>query len=112
MRHGAVTSTAEVGPRIHTAVTPSGTISLDVTLGVSYGWTAGENETVNASGTQIAGQEITCIIGNDGVLPRTITFGTGFKPLGTIIGTTTKTAVIKFVSDGTNLWEVARSLAL
>lgn len=94
------------------AVTPSATISIDATLGNIAKWTAGENETVNSTGTQFMGQELTLIITNDGSLIRTITLGTGFKPSATVVGTVSKTAVLHFVSDGTSFWESARTLLL
>lgn len=94
------------------SATPGSTVTLDVTTGNHAVWTAGENETVNASGAQFASQELTCIITNDATLPRTITFGTGFKPSATVVGTVSKVAVIKFVSNGTDFYELARTLAL
>lgn len=96
------------------AVTPSATITLThhAFTNVYAKWTAGENETVNASGTQVAGQRMTLIIVNDATLARTITFGTGFKPSATIVGTVSKAATIDFISDGTNWWETNRTLLL
>lgn len=96
---------------ISTAVTPSATPTVDLTTDAQvYTWTAGENETVAASGTQLPGRQITCKILDDGT--RTITFGTGFKAAATIVGVDTKVATITFVSDGTSLWEISRAVEI
>lgn len=91
--------------------TPGATVTLTLVDGVElYKWTAGEAETVNCSGTQKIGQTITCQILDSG--GRTITFGTGFKASDTIAGTNGKTATITFRSDGTNFYELSRTLAI
>ena len=68
--------------------------------------------TFNASGAGTAGQHLYFIITNDGTSGKTITFGTNFKPSGTLVGTTSKTATIEFISDGSSLWEVCRTTGL
>lgn len=113
MKWGAVLSTADVNVNSQQiSATPGATVTLDITTGTFAKWTAGEAETVNASGTQFAGQNLTCIIVNDGTLGRVITFGTGFKSIGVLTGTISKVGVIKFISDGTNFYELARTLLL
>jgi len=113
MKFGNVAANAEINVSSQQiAVTPSATITLDITTGSIAAWTAGENETVNASGTQVIGQRLTCIIRNDSVLPRTITFGTGFIAAATAVGTTNTTTAIEFVSNGTSFFELARTPAL
>ena len=94
------------------AAVAGATVTLTVTDAYVFTWTAGENETVNATGTQIAGQFLTCIITNDATLARTITFATGFRPFATIVGTVSKAATITFVSNGTSFFEVSRALVL
>lgn len=44
----------------------------------------------------------------------TVTFGSGFKPVGTLATGTTASRVfaISFISDGTNLYETARTAAM
>lgn len=105
---------ADVEQRETITVTPGATVTLThhEATNVYSKWTAGENETVNASGTQRAGQRMDLLILNDGTAPRTITFGTGFKPSATIVGTNNKLATICFTSDGTNWWETSRTLLL
>lgn len=65
--------------------------------------------TFNADGGGMAGQRITLIIVNDATSGKTITFGTNFKPkTSTLVGTTSTTSTIEFISDGTSLFEVSR----
>ena len=109
---GATTSTANIGLWAVTALTPGTTVTLTVTQGPVFTETAGQNQTINATGTQVAGQRIILIITNDGTSGRTITFGTGFRAASTIVGTISKAATIQFVSDGTSLFEVSRALVL
>lgn len=109
---GAINSTTKIGTQSTSALTPGTTVTLDVTLATLYTETAGQNQTINATGTQVAGQIIILKITNDATLARTITFGTGFVSSGTVVGTLSKSAIVTFVSDGTNLYEVSRTLAL
>jgi len=61
-----------------------------------------------------AGSEAFTIILTSGVSSFTITFGSGFKPVGTLAtGTTTgRVFVIHWISDGTNLYEAGRTTAM
>jgi hypothetical protein len=61
-----------------------------------------------------AGLTKTVIILTSGTTSRTITFGTGFKPTTTLAtGTTSaRVFVIRFISDGTNLYEISRTVAM
>jgi hypothetical protein len=61
-----------------------------------------------------AGSRRTILILTSGTTSRTITFGTGFKPVGTLATGTTSARVfaISFVSDGTNLYETGRTAAM
>jgi len=91
------------------APTPGATVAIDLTTGAkSFKWTVGEAETVNISGSQLAGQELTLILVQDSGSGRVITFGTGFKSAGTITLTTSETSVVSFRSDGTNFYETGR----
>lgn len=108
---GAILSTQSIPRNNTTALTPATTISLDVTLSTLYTWTAGQNATVNATGSQVAGQIIVLRITNDAT-PRTITFGTGFLAASVLVGTISKSATIHFVSDGTSLFELGRATVL
>jgi hypothetical protein len=75
--------------------------------------------TPNATGTFTttvppAGTLCTLIINTSGTTSFTMTFGTGFKSQGTLAtGTVTgKTFAIEFISDGTNLIETGRTVAM
>lgn len=61
-----------------------------------------------------AGHRRTLIILTSGATSRTITFGGGFKPTATLAtGTTTgRVFVLTFVSDGVNLYEASRTVAM
>ena len=61
-----------------------------------------------------AGCDAYTIILTSGTTSRTITFGIGFKPVGTLAtGTVTnKVFIIHWISDGTNLYEVSRTVAV
>jgi hypothetical protein len=94
-------------------MTYASTISLDVTKPNIHKTTttaAVGDCTINASagGTGI----IDIIIVNDATAGRTITFGTNFLSTGTLVGTISKTATIRFVGDGTTWYETSRTLGL
>lgn len=108
---GTILSTAEVGVAASSSPTPGATINIDASTANLFKWTAGENETVNITAGQKAGRVITFMIVNDAVI-RTITLGTGIVSAGTIVGTALKTSVSVFQSDGTNFYELSRTLGL
>lgn len=108
---GTILSTADLDKNALSAPTPGAAVSINATLGNLFKWTAGENETVSISAGQQAGRVITLMIVNDAVI-RTITLGTGIISLGTIVGTALKTAVVVLQSDGTNFYELSRTLGL
>jgi len=86
------------------------TYALDTTLGTYIaGATAAGNVTVNAATVLAAGTCLTMQFTSDAGGGRVITFGTGFRPTGTLTLTASKTHVIQFWSDGTNWVELARS---
>lgn len=91
--------------------TPGATMNLGASAGNLFKWTAGENETVNITSGQQAGRVITFMITNDAII-RTITMGTGIVSIGAIVGTALKTAVVVLQSDGTNFYELSRTLGL
>lgn len=95
-------------------MTYSGFILMDVTKGnVHITTTSGAgNATINASAGGVAGQEITIIINNDSGAARTITFGSNLSANGTLVGTASKTATIRFASNGTKFYETSRTLLL
>ena len=73
--------------------------------------------TANATYTTtvpVAGERRYIIILTSGTTSRTITFGSGFKPVGTLAtGTVSaRVFVFGFLSDGTNLYEISRTAAI
>jgi hypothetical protein len=73
--------------------------------------------TANATYTTtvpVAGSTRVLLILTSGTTSRTITFGTGFKTVGTLATGTTSGRVfaISFVSDGSNLYETGRTAAM
>jgi hypothetical protein len=110
---GSWKGTADLGGAV-VALTPSGTVALDSTLGNVFTLTPGEDETINVATVPATAQEIHIRVLTSGTTSRTLTFGTNFKSTGTLAtGTTTaKTFIVKFISDGTNFNEVSRTTAM
>lgn len=108
---GTILSTADVDKNGSSAPTPGAAVSINATLGNLFKWTAGENETISISGGQQAGRVITLMVTNDAIA-RTLTLGTGIVSVGVIVGTGLKTAVVVLQSDGTNFYELSRTLGL
>lgn len=108
---GAILSTADISANAVTVLTPGTTVTLTVTNNKVQTNAAAQIQTINASGAQVAGQELVLIISNDAT-PRVITFGTGFRATAILTGTANKAATVCFVSDGTSLFETSRSLVL
>lgn len=102
---GSILSTTNIPDSSINAETPGVTVTINMSSKATLRtWTAGENETVNITGTQLAGQflmmQITC-----DVLARTLTWGTGLKPsAATFILTSTKVTSIVWISDGSNFY--------
>jgi len=70
------------------------------------------NATINMNHGGQKGQEIYIRVDNDSDGNKTITFGTPFKVTGTVAGSTSVSAMLHFISDGTNFWEVSRTTGL
>jgi len=95
--------------------TYAATISLIISLVNVYKTTtidAVGNATINASNQGTPGQMISILITNDATSNKVITFGNNFKSSGTLTGTTNKTAVVSFISDGINFYELSRVTGL
>lgn len=107
------------------AATPHGAAAPVYTV-LANGATAmalGTNDTVKVTPTAnatytttvpVAGSRRAILILTSGTTSRTITFGSGFKPVGTLAtGTTSaRVFVINWISDGTNLYEAGRTAAM
>jgi hypothetical protein len=111
----------DVGPQ-----GPPGTAPVPVHATLANGATAmglGTNDSVKVTPTAnatytttvpVAGSRRTILILTSGTTSRTITFGTGFKPVGTLAtGTVTaRVFAISFLSDGVSLYETGRTAAM
>jgi hypothetical protein len=62
----------------------------------------------------VAGTRCVLLVLTSGVTSRTITFGSGFKPVGTLATGTTAARVfaIEWTSDGVALYETGRTVAM
>ncbi len=95
------------------ALTPGSTVALSCALGDVFTLTPAQSETINASNIS-AGQRVAIVVTTSGTNSYDLTFGTGFKSTGALStgATSGKVFTVSFVSDGTNLNEVARTTAM
>jgi hypothetical protein len=101
-----------IGNGAAVAETYAATVSIDTTKG--FHRIAGSNATAaastfNASTTGNDGDELMIEVTSDSGGTCTITFGTHFKPSGTLAVTLSHYASVWFISDGTNWKEQGRS---
>ncbi len=99
-----------------TAIATTAPATLDASLGQVFSYTPTQSATLNATGvTGVVGSLVYLVVTTSGTTSYTITFGTGFKTTSSTLATGTVTAkvfTITFISDGTNLNEVARTTAM
>ena len=93
------------------ALSYGATIAADMDDGNVFTLATTGNCTINASNGS-AGQGATFIITDDATGGCVVTFGTNFKPIGTLTGTADKIATVDFAYDGTNWYEVSRITGL
>jgi len=98
---------------------PVYTVLANGTTAMAFGANTAVKVTPTATATYTttvpaAGETRTLLILTSGTTSRTITFGTGFKPVGTLAtGTTSgRVFVVHFISDGANLYEAGRTAAM
>lgn len=105
---------------------PAGTNWVPVHTPLANGATAmafGTNTSVKVTPTAnatytttvpAAGRTVRLLILTAGTVSFTITFGTGFKTAGTLVTGTTaaRIFVVSFISDGVNLYEMGRTVAM
>lgn len=96
-----------------TALTATGTASLDPTKGTIFSVTPTGTLAINAASLQPGG-EIVIVVTTSGASSYTITFGTNFKSTGTLAtGTSSgKVFTICFACDGVNWNETGRTTAM
>lgn len=95
------------------AALAAGTAALDFATNTTVKTTVGANITLTTT-VPPAGQVRYLLILTSGTTSRTVTFGAGFKPTATLATGTTanRVFVLTWVSDGTNLYESSRTVAM
>jgi hypothetical protein len=95
------------------AILPSGTLAMGFATNTCVKITPSATQTFTTTVPE-AGKPRTLMILTSGTASRTITFGAGFKPTGTLAtGTTSaRVFVIHWISDGVNLYEAGRTAAM
>ena len=97
-----------------TTLTDASTIAWDASANQVTSVTLGGNRTLGASTNQVDGGVYVISIIQDGSGSRTLSFNSNYKFTGGTAPTLTTTAsardVIVFVSNGTNMFEIGRSL--
>ena len=111
--NGAVVATKQLRSSTVTALGTTGTVSLDPTLGQVFSVTPTGSITLNAASAP-AGALVYVVVTTSGTSSFNITPTTNFKTTGALAtGTVSgKVFTLTFVSDGTNLNEVARTTAM
>ena len=95
--------------------TPGTTVTITIDARVPRTvarWTAGQNTTINISGTPIDGQMLHILVTNDGVLGRTLTLGTGLLGNGLALGIISKKSMMTFIADGGTFIETSRTIGI
>jgi len=95
------------------ALTPSANVAIDASLADVFNLTPAEAEAISISNMSI-GQNVTLLVLTSGTTPYVLTFGTGFKPSGTLStgSVDAKYFVLQFFCDGTLCYETSRTGAL
>lgn len=112
--NGPIIATGQVSSSTVTALTATGTATLNPALGQVFSVTPTGGLTINGSASPAAGSLVTVVVTTSGSSSFTITFGSNFKSTGTLAtGTVSgKVFTVSFMSDGTNLNEIARTVAM
>lgn len=95
------------------AVLSNGAADMEFDTHTAVKVTPTGNETYTTS-VPPAGVRASLLILTSGTSSYTITFGTGFKTTGTLATGVTSARVfaLEFISDGTNLYELSRTVAM
>jgi hypothetical protein len=101
-----------IGAPVHAALA-NGTTAMALGTNTSVKVTPTGNATYTTT-VPPAGTHCHVVILTSGSSSFTITFGSGFKPTGTLAtgATTNRVFVVGFISDGTNLYETGRTAAM
>uniref|UniRef100_A0A6C0DN19 Uncharacterized protein n=1 Tax=viral metagenome TaxID=1070528 RepID=A0A6C0DN19_9ZZZZ len=112
--NGSITAGGQVRCGTVTALPATGTATaIDGTLSQVYTITANSiTPTLTITGAStVPGAAINLIVTGDGTA-RVITFGTGFKPTGTLTTAGANNYTLTFISNGTSFFEVSRTAAI
>jgi hypothetical protein len=98
---------------------PAGMATVNGTLALALATNINAKATPTATGTftttvPASGVRCTVIVVQSNTTAKTMTFGTGFKPVSTLVlGTTAnRQFAVSFISDGNNLIETGRTAAM
>lgn len=99
--------------RIVYEVLANGATNMEFDSHSSVKVTPTQNDTYTTT-VPAAGNIATLLILTSGTSSYTITFGSGFKTTGTLATgvTSARIFVLQFISDGTNLYELSRTVAM
>lgn len=102
---GQIVSTSDIPNNSVNAESPGATVTISMSANATVRtWTAGQNEAVVISGTQLNGQLLIMRITCD-ALPRTLTWSTGLAPsAATFVLTALKVTTSVWLSDGSNFY--------
>ena len=111
---GEIVSEGQLRSSTKTILPTSGTNTVDFSLGQVYTITPTGNVTLNATTVAPIGSIVYIVVTTSGTTSYSITFGTNMKDQGNLATGTVdaKVFTVTFVSDGTNLNEVARTAAM
>jgi hypothetical protein len=111
---GTVTAAGQIRSSTVTPLATSGTITFDGSLGQVYTITPTGNVELDATTVPAAGSIVYLIVTTSGTTSYNIVFDANFKDQGTLATGATSGAVftVTFVSNGTNLNEVSRTVAM
>jgi hypothetical protein len=108
----AYAALAHVHAPVHTPL-GNDTLALALATNTSVRLTVTANRTLTTT-VPAAGSTRVVLILTSGASSFTVTFGSGFKPVGTLAtgATTARVFALSFISDGTNLYETGRTAAM
>jgi len=104
--------TVPVAP-VQYVVLANGSTAMDFGVNMSVKVTPTATATFTTT-VPAAGTHVVLMILTSGTTSWTITFGTGFKPTGTLVtgATSARVFVIYWISDGAKLYEAGRTVAM
>ncbi|WP_435016698.1 hypothetical protein TA3x_004272 [Tundrisphaera sp. TA3] len=86
----------EMGPKVIPTPVAGPVMNLDITAGSNAYWVVKQNTTINAVGEQQPFKQLLIILDISAL--ATVTFGTGFRTAGALVGLLNKTVTFSFRS--------------